>query len=169
MCTLSIFSDPLLFCSFTRSTTNKEARNTFPLPKIIYDPSLILNPHVTLLGLILADNVFLAQNLTSAEKISKLDIWPGYEQLPLYLKLSMANIPVFYKSIKTLSGWEILPDKQLPYLMFLSWMKKLGMLTGFPQIMHPYCLRYNVGNIFNQSGLYLVFYTVLPFLYNKVS
>jgi hypothetical protein len=82
--------------------TNKEARNTVPLSKIIYDPSLILSPNVALLGLILADDAFLALNLMSAEKISKLDIWPGYKQLPLLLKPSIANIPVFCKFIKTL-------------------------------------------------------------------
>ena len=62
-----------------RSATNKEARNTFPLPEIIYDPSLIFSLHVALLGLILADDAFLALNLTSAEKISELNIRPGYE------------------------------------------------------------------------------------------
>jgi hypothetical protein len=93
-----------------RSATNKEARNTFPLLKIIYDPSLILSLHVTLLGLILTNDAFLAPNLTSAKKISELDIQPSYKQLPLHLKLSMANIPVFYKSIKMLYGWEISLD-----------------------------------------------------------
>ena len=151
-----------------RSATNKKARNTFPLLEIIYDPSLILSPHVALLGLILADDAFLAPNLTSAEKISELDIRPGYEQLPLHLKPSMANIPVFRKSIKTLYGWEISPDQQLPYSTFLPWMKKLGVLTGFPQITRPYCLRYGAGNAFNQSGSYPMAYTVLPLPHSKV-
>ena len=79
MYALSTSSDPLLFRSPTRSATNKEARNTFPLPEIIYDPSLILSLHVALLGLILADNAFLAPNLTSAKKISELDIQPSYK------------------------------------------------------------------------------------------
>ncbi|CAG8980240.1 hypothetical protein HYALB_00009822 [Hymenoscyphus albidus] len=130
----------------------KEARNTFPLPEIIFDPSLILSPHVALLGLILADEAFLAPNLTSAEKISGLDIRPGYEQLPLHLKPEKANIPIFRKSIKTLYGWEISPDQKLPYSTLLPWMKKLGVLTGFPQITRPYCLRYGAGNAFNQNS-----------------
>jgi hypothetical protein len=53
--------------------------NTFSLPEIIVDPSLILSPHVALLGFILADEAFLAPKLTSAEKISGLDIQPGYK------------------------------------------------------------------------------------------
>ncbi|KAH9204098.1 hypothetical protein DL95DRAFT_471796 [Leptodontidium sp. 2 PMI_412] len=85
-------------------------KNTFVLPEIIFDPSLILSPHVALLDLIFADNAFLAPSLTSAERISELDISPGYEQLPLHLKPKMANIPVFRKSIRTPYGWEISPD-----------------------------------------------------------
>ncbi|CAG8982679.1 hypothetical protein HYALB_00000958 [Hymenoscyphus albidus] len=139
-------------CEFTKQYLGMKDANTFPLPEIIFDPSLILSPHVALLGLILADKAFLAPNLTSAEKISGLDIRPGYEQLPLHLKPEKANIPVFRKSIKTVYGWEILPDQQLPYSTLLPWMKKLGVLTGFPQITRPYGLRYGAGNAFNQSG-----------------
>jgi hypothetical protein len=63
-----------------------------------------------LLGLIFADEAFLAPSLTSTKQISELDIRPGYEQLPLHLKPEKANIPILRKSIKTLYGWEISPD-----------------------------------------------------------
>jgi hypothetical protein len=129
-----------------------DARNTFPIPENIFDPSLILSPHVFLLGLIFADEAFAAPNLTTAEQLSGLDIRPGYEQLPLLLKPSMANIPVFRKSIKTLYGWEISPDEPLPYSTLLPWAKDLGVLTALPQITRPYCLRYGAGNAFNNSG-----------------
>jgi len=56
---------------------DKETSNTFPIPETIYDPSLVLSPHVFLLGLILADGAFATPNLTSAEQLSKLDIQPG--------------------------------------------------------------------------------------------
>jgi hypothetical protein len=115
---------------------------------------LLLSPHVLLLGLIFADEAFAAPNLATAEQLSGLDIRPGYEQLPLLLKPSMANIPVFRKSVKTLYGWEISPDEPLPYSTLLHWVKDLGVLTGFPQITRPYCLRYGAGNAFNQSSLY---------------
>jgi Protein of unknown function (DUF3435) len=60
------------------SATYIEVRNTFPLPEIIFDPSLILSPHVVLLSPLLADEAFLALSLTSAEKTSELDIRPSY-------------------------------------------------------------------------------------------
>jgi hypothetical protein len=65
---------PFLLYSFTRSITNKEAKNTFLLPKIIYNLSLILSLHVALLSLILANNTFLALNLMSTKKVNKLNI-----------------------------------------------------------------------------------------------
>jgi hypothetical protein len=65
---------------------------------------LILSPHVDLLSLVFADKAFLAPSFTSAARISELDIQPGYEQLLLHLKLEIADIPVFRKSIKTLYG-----------------------------------------------------------------
>lgn len=98
---------------------------------IIFDPSLVLSPHVALLGLILADEAFLAPKLTYAEKFGQLDIRSGYEQMPLVLKPSMADIPVFRKSVKMLYGWGVLPDQQLLYPTLLAWMKMLGVLTGF--------------------------------------
>jgi Protein of unknown function (DUF3435) len=84
-----------------------KVKNTFPLLEIIFNLSLILSLHVALLGLIFADNIFLAPGLTSAERISELDIEPGCKQLPLYLKLKLADIPLFRKSIRTPYSWEI--------------------------------------------------------------
>lgn len=129
-----------------------ETSNAFPVPEIIFDPSLVLSPHVFLLGLILADGAFAAPNLTSAEQFSRLDIRPGTNQLPLLLKPSMDNIPVFRKSITAAYGTEISEIEPLLYTTPLPLCKTLGVLTGFPQIHRPYGLRYGAGNAFNQSG-----------------
>ena len=51
----------------------------FILPEIIFNPSLILNPHIALLSLIFADNAFLALSLILAKRISKLDIPLSYK------------------------------------------------------------------------------------------
>ncbi|KAE8441375.1 hypothetical protein EG329_005002 [Mollisiaceae sp. DMI_Dod_QoI] len=91
-------------CEFTKKYLGTKEANTFVLPEIIFDPSLILSPHVDLLGLIFADNAFLAPSLTSAARISELDIPLGYKQLPLHLKPKMADILVFRKSVRTPYG-----------------------------------------------------------------
>jgi hypothetical protein len=140
--------------SAVKSFANTGTSNTFPIPEIIFDPSLVLSPHVTLLGLLLADKAFAAPNLTSAEQLSLLDIEPGCNQLQLLLNPEKDNIPVFRKSVQTLYGSEISPDKPLPYATLTPWIKRIGVLTAFPQVARPYCLRYGAGNAFNQSGSY---------------
>jgi hypothetical protein len=80
----------------------------------------------------LADRAFQALNLTSAEKLSQMDIRLGCNQLPLLLRPEKANIPVFRKSIKTLYGYEISLDEHLPYTTLAPWMKRVSVLTGFP-------------------------------------
>ncbi|TVY25215.1 hypothetical protein LHYA1_G006083 [Lachnellula hyalina] len=127
-------------CEFTKKYLGTKEANTFILPKIIFNPSLILSPHVALLGLIFTNDAFLAPSLISAERISELAIPPGYKQLPLRLKPEIANIP------------QVSPDQPLPYTTLLKWIKRLGVLTRFPQITCPYSLQYSAGNAFNQSG-----------------
>ncbi|KAL5347682.1 hypothetical protein ACLOAV_007091 [Pseudogymnoascus australis] len=139
-------------CEFTKQFLGVKEANTFVLPEIIFDPSLLLSPHVSLLGMIIDDEAFQAPNLTSGEAISKLDIRPGCNQLQLFLKPEKANIPIFRKSVRTPYGWEISPTEPLPYSTLLRWMEGLGVLSCFPQIIRPYGLRYNAGNKFNKSG-----------------
>jgi hypothetical protein len=50
-CAFCISPSPSLVILLRDAATDKEARNTFPLPKIIFDPSLILSLHFALLGL----------------------------------------------------------------------------------------------------------------------
>jgi hypothetical protein len=97
-----------------------KARNIFPLSKIIFNPSLVLSLHVALLGLIFTNNIFLALSLILAKRISELNIQPSYKQLPLYLKPEMANILVFYKSIKTPYKWQISLNQPLLYTTLLK-------------------------------------------------
>ncbi|KAF2184181.1 hypothetical protein K469DRAFT_783940, partial [Zopfia rhizophila CBS 207.26] len=57
--------------------------NTFHLPEIIYDETLIFSPHVLLLGMLFRDRAFTAYNLTSKEELSKLYISLGRNELLL--------------------------------------------------------------------------------------
>jgi hypothetical protein len=79
---------PALFFSFlitnsyrlsaVKSFVNTKTSNIFLIPEIIFNLSFVLNPHVTLLGLFLANKAFAAFNLTSAKQLSLLNIKPGY-------------------------------------------------------------------------------------------
>jgi len=50
------------------------------------------------------------------------------------MKPGMGDIPVFRKSVQTLYGWEISLDEPLPYSTLALWIKKIGVLTTFPQV-----------------------------------
>jgi hypothetical protein len=150
------------YSSSVRGTAHTDTRNKFPLPEIIFDLSLILSPHVFLLGLIFADRAFAAPNLISAEQLSRLDIRPSYQQLELLLKSSILDVPVFRKSVRTGYGYEISPYESLSYATLLSLMKAVGVIAGFLQPTRPYCLRYGASNEFNQSGAYHIFPNISP-------
>ncbi|PMD18669.1 hypothetical protein NA56DRAFT_576918, partial [Hyaloscypha hepaticicola] len=84
--TINLFRDPnsgfyQILIEFTYKFTKKylETRNIFPFPEIIFNPSLILNPHINLLDLVFTNNTFLAPSLISAVQISELDILSGYK------------------------------------------------------------------------------------------
>jgi hypothetical protein len=136
----------------TSTIPNTLLRNTFPIPEIIFDDSLIFSPHVTLLGILFKDQAFAAYNLTSPEELSKLQIEPGRNELPLRLNRKLDDVPVFRRSVRTSNGWAISPDKPLPYSTLLPWIKKLGQITGFAEVTRPYSLRYGGGKAFNENG-----------------
>lgn len=151
------------FCSYPVQTpAHTYFRIKFVLPEIIFDPSLILSPHAFLLGLIFTDGAFAAPNLKSATRLSEPDIRPGYQQLELLFKPSMLDVPIFSKSVKTGYGYEISPYEPLTYATLLSLMKNISLILGLLQPTRPYCLRYNAGNEFNQSGECYVFLHLRP-------
>jgi hypothetical protein len=118
----------------------------------MYDETLSFSPHVFLLGLLFCDRAFAAYNLVSAEELSKLTIPTGRNELPLRLNQSLDNIPIFRKAVRTVNGWDISPDKPLPYSTLLPWIRTLGEITGFAQVTRPYSLRYAGGKAFNDNG-----------------
>ena len=106
-----------------------------------------------LLGLIFDDQAFGSPSLASPEKLSELYIEPGKNQLPLLLDLRFNDVPVFRRADRTLDGWAISPDTPLSYSILAPAMKKIGKITGFPQVTRPYALRYGAGKAFNENGL----------------
>lgn len=54
-----------------------------------------------------------------------------------------------------MQGISISPDKPLPYTTIEPWVKKIGVITGFPQVTRPYSLRYGAGTALDSSGTLL--------------
>jgi hypothetical protein len=97
----------------------------------MYDETLLFSPHVFLLRLLFCDWAFAAYNLTSLEELSRLTILLGRNKLPLRLNRVLDNIPVFWKAVRTIDGWDIFPNEPLPYSTLLPWIQTLGEVTGF--------------------------------------
>jgi hypothetical protein len=56
-----------------------EIRNMFLFSEIIFDPFLVLNSYIVLLGFIFVDETFWAPNLMFVDKIGGLNIWFNYK------------------------------------------------------------------------------------------
>ncbi|CAN9454731.1 unnamed protein product [Alternaria alternata] len=137
---------------FTKEFLSVKDLNTFPLPEIMYDETLLFSPHVFLLGLLFYDRAFAAYNLTSPEELRRLTIPRGRNELPLHLNHMLDNVPVFRKATRTVHGWDISPHEPLPYSTLLPWVRTLGEVTGFAQVTRPYSLRYAGGKAFNENS-----------------
>jgi Protein of unknown function (DUF3435) len=129
--------------------------NTFPVPEVIYDPSLIFSPHVLLLGLIFDDCAFAPPSLKTAEHLSQLQIPPGKNQLPIPLKTRFDNTPVFRRAERTIEGWVVSKEAALTYNVVYNSLKTIGKIVNFKQIARPYALRYAGGKAFNDNGRWL--------------
>ncbi|KAH2023468.1 hypothetical protein KXV65_000697, partial [Aspergillus fumigatus] len=141
---------------FKKEWLGAKDANTYILPEIIFDPSLVLSPHVFLLGLLFADRAFDRVDgeevLVSANQLPRLRIPDECNELPLRLDPKLDDVPVFRMSERTLQGIGISPNKALPYSTLEPWVKIIGAITGFRQITRPYGLRYGAGTALDSSG-----------------
>lgn len=101
--------------SISRYSADLVFRKTFPLPETLFNPSLLLSPHVFLLGIIFRYRAFRASSLTSPEQLANLDIYPGERELPLPLQDDLENAYVFRRAVKTLVGFDIAQDIPITY------------------------------------------------------
>ncbi|KAJ5627605.1 hypothetical protein N7490_009833 [Penicillium lividum] len=141
---------------FTKEWLGAKDANTYILPEIIFDPSLVLSPHVFLLGLLFADRAFDRVDgeevLVSANQLPRLRIRDQCNELRLQLDSMMDDVPVFRMSERSLNGIGISPCNALPYSTIEPWVKRMGVITGIKQVTRPYSLRYGAGSALDSSA-----------------
>ncbi|OJD28093.1 hypothetical protein ACJ73_00490 [Blastomyces percursus] len=141
---------------FAKTFLGDEEETTFVVQEIIFDPSPILSPHVFLLGLLFADRAFALLGgeriLTSARQLIDLKIPEGINQLKLHLDPALDDVPVIRKSERTLEGIEISATEALTYATIKLWIKRIGEIAAFRDIVRPYSLRYGAGKALDDSG-----------------
>lgn len=128
-------------------------RKTFLVPEIIYDPNLLLSPHVFLLAILFKNRAFEAETLNDNPRLlSTLKIHPKANQLRLGLKKELGSRPLFRRSVKRFWGYEMSENGPITQSMTGEWIKSIGRLLGFEHSTISYTLRYFAGNSLDQNG-----------------
>ncbi|KAI3017333.1 hypothetical protein CBS147347_10329 [Aspergillus niger] len=150
---LFIFLKPTI----TKRFLGEKAPNEFKLPEIIFDPSLVLSPHVTLLSMLFYIDGFKRFSKTgpvldSPENLYSLGVPDGKGQQELLLKEELADKFVFCQVERESIGYRLVLEKRMTASMVRSRMRRGGEITGFDQVAHPYNLRYAGAKEFNNSS-----------------
>ncbi|KAH6680636.1 hypothetical protein B0J14DRAFT_614152 [Halenospora varia] len=128
---------PRLFIEFTAEYTtgyldSKDA-NTFPIPEIIYDPTLVLSPHVFLLGILFKAKAFKSPSIDCLEKLYSLNVLNGLNEQKLPLREELDDEFIFCRAIREADGIHIAREQQATTDWFRYRMKKGGEITGMDQ------------------------------------
>lgn len=136
-------------------------RKTYPLPETLFDESLLLSPHVFLLGILFRHRAFRAPSLTSPHHLDNLDIHPGELEMLLPLREDLNGIYVFRRAVQTLTGYDISDNQAISYAMMAAWIRRIGEILGLEIPTIPYNLRYNAANEWTSSRAFCfrIFYT----------
>ncbi|KAK5637510.1 hypothetical protein RRF57_013225 [Xylaria bambusicola] len=136
---------------YTKRYLGPKATKFFHIPEIIYDPSLLLSPHVFLLAILFKHRAFLSDGLNNnPDSLHKLQIYPGAKQLRLALKPEIEEKFIFRAPLKEFRGFR-LSERSLPYSSMNQWIRRIGILLGFQNNTLCYSLRYMAGNNLDQS------------------
>jgi hypothetical protein len=123
----------------------------FPIPEIIYDPTLVLSPHVFLLGMLFKIRAFQSPSIDSPERLYSLNVLDGLNEQGLPLREELDEDFVFCQAVREAYGVRIAHEVQLTSASVRYRMKKGGEITGFAQVTKPYVLRDGAAKGLNES------------------
>ncbi|KAK1989918.1 C2H2 finger domain-containing protein, partial [Colletotrichum falcatum] len=137
---------------FTKKYLGAKAQNTYPIPETMFDPSLLLSPHVFLLGILFHHKAFRASSLTTPYQLKELDIHDGELELALPLREDLNNVYIFRRAILTNAGYVLSDNQPITAAVLGKWFQRIGELLGFEHPAIHYTLRYNAANVMDQSA-----------------
>lgn len=135
-----------------RSLANYNCRDAFPIPEIIFDPTLVLSPHTFLLGMLFHIRAFKSPSIDCPESLYSLKAPLGEQKLPL--RNDLLDQYVFCQAIRECDGIRIALEERLSDGALRYRLKRGGEITGFEQVTKPYCIRYGAAKAFNDSRQY---------------
>jgi hypothetical protein len=136
----------------TLQGANGGNRNTFVLPEIIYDVSLVFSPHVFLFGFLFHADAFENPSLRSMEDARKLFPADGCQEMPLPLKREMDDCYVFCKVDVVDGQVRILRDAPMSSGALDSQLKSVSEIHGFLNPFYSHQFRYGGGKLLDESG-----------------
>lgn len=113
---------------------------------MIYDPTLLLSPHIMLLRILFVNQAFLAPGLNHPDKLVSLNIYNRENELPLPFKPEVMDKLIFRRAVQTATGWTMSEDEPINKGMMQPTVKTIGKLVGFEHSTITYALRYMAGN-----------------------
>ncbi|KAL1972845.1 hypothetical protein VTN31DRAFT_6387 [Thermomyces dupontii] len=125
--------------------------NVHPIPEIQFDPTLVLSPHIFLLGMLFHIKAFKAAGLDGPEKLYGLQVLKGLREQSLELRDEIQDKFVFCELIKTADGVRLDGSTALSANAARYTMRRVGEITGFSDPVTPYSLRYAAAKAFNDS------------------
>jgi hypothetical protein len=127
---------------------------TFLIPEIIFDPTLVLSPHVFLLGMLFKARAFEDPNIDSPDKLYSLKVLKGLGEQELPLREEINNEFVFCQAVREADGIRIAREIQATTDWIRYRMKKGGRILGIKQVVKPYVLRDGCAKELNESRMY---------------
>ncbi|KAH7418893.1 hypothetical protein BKA64DRAFT_763767 [Cadophora sp. MPI-SDFR-AT-0126] len=123
---------------FTKRYLGSKDMNEFKIPEIIYDPTLVLSPHVFLLGMLFKARAFKSPSIDCPERLYSLKVLKGLNEHPLPLRDEMNDEFIFCQAVRE--------AKVVRYRMKVG-----GEITGFSQVLKPYNVRDGSAKGLNES------------------
>jgi hypothetical protein len=106
-------------------------RVEIPIPEVIFDPTLVLSPHMCLLGMLFKLVAFKSPNATCAEKLYSLKILKGLNQQDMPIKDHFLDKFVFSDVTKEADGFHIALDQPLNKSFISYRLERASQITGF--------------------------------------
>lgn len=106
---------------------------------------LLFDAVLHLLALALLDQAFEA-NVRTVQDFYRIRVPPPRHSLEFRWRKSVNDIPIFRQAVPTSDGTVRTSDTEaLRYHTYLYYLQRLGLVTGFMQILNPYCIRRGSG------------------------
>ncbi|KJK84922.1 hypothetical protein H633G_11257 [Metarhizium anisopliae BRIP 53284] len=127
---------------YTKGWERRENPKTF----IFYEvDDLLFDAVLHLLALAILDQAFEA-NIQTVQDFYKIKVRPPRRSLEFEWRKDISNKPIFRQAVPTSDGTVRTSDTEaLRYHTYLYYLQRLGLVTGFMQILNPYCIRRGAG------------------------